>query len=128
MANILIIEDDELTRELYSEILKNDGHTILEANDGSEGLKLVETNKIDLIITDLLMPNVDGMEVIITIRKTQPDLPIIAISGGGMGTPELYLFAASNFGASMTLKKPLSHTDLSSAVQDCLEKDTNLSK
>ena len=120
MAYIIIIEDDELTRELYREVLKADGHTILEANDGSEGLKLFEKNDVDLIITDLLMPNVDGMEVIITIRKSQPDLPIIAVSGGGMGTPELYLFAASNFGASMALKKPLSSTDLSSAVKECL--------
>ena len=73
------------------------------------------------------MLNVDGMEVIISIRKTQPVPPIIAISGGGMGTPELYLFAASNFSASMTLKKPLSHSDLSYAVKECLEKDTKLS-
>lgn len=74
------------------------------------------------------MPNVDGMAVIITIRKTQPAPPIISISGGGMGTLNLYLFAASNFSASMTLKKPLSHSDLSSAVKKSLEKDTKLSK
>ena len=73
------------------------------------------------------MPNVDGMEVIITIRNTQPAPPIIAISDGGMGTPELYLFAASNFSASMTLKNSLLHSDLSSAVKECLEKDTKLS-
>ena len=105
LARILVIEDDKGCRELYRDILELEGHTVSEALDGVDGLKLADSSNVDLVLTDLIMPNADGIEVIIKLAEKQPSLPIMAISGGGVGGADMYLNAAINLGVKKILKK-----------------------
>src|SRR3954466_13840356 len=81
MAHILIIEDDERVRRLFSTLLQHAGHQASEARDGREGLALQAECHPDLVITDIVMPGMEGLETISALRRLHPDLPIIAISG-----------------------------------------------
>ena len=83
MAHILLIDDDELLRDTVLQMLELDGHRVIEAADGDKGLAAFNAHRgIDLVITDILMPGMDGAKVIVELRKHHPELPIIAISGG----------------------------------------------
>lgn len=106
-------------------ILETGGHTVSEACDGKDGLDLADSSDIDLVLTDLIMPNTDGIEVIIKLTDSQPALPIIAVSGGGVGGSAMYLKAAKNLGAKMILKKPFVAIDLVAAVENCLSGATD---
>jgi len=81
---ILVIDDEESVLNLVTRILTGVGHEIDEASEGMEGLQMYEAASFDLVITDINMPGMDGLEFIRTLRKSSPDVPIIAISGGGM--------------------------------------------
>jgi CheY-like chemotaxis protein len=81
MAQILVIDDEEPFRTMLREVLEREGHAVMEAGDGREGITLARNIPIDLIITDLLMPELDGLEVIQTLRSDSPQVKIIAISG-----------------------------------------------
>ena len=83
MARILLIDDDDSVRRALRLTLTEFGHTVIEARDGQEGLKLFPQANADLVITDIVMPEKDGIEVLIELRKKQPPVNIIAISGGG---------------------------------------------
>jgi CheY-like chemotaxis protein len=120
LARILVIEDDHGCRELYRSILESDGHTVTEAPDGSDGLELAQSDNMDLVLTDLIMPNTDGIEVIVKLTDSHPALPIIAISGGGSASSDTYLRAAIGLGAKMVLKKPVQPNDLTTAITSCL--------
>lgn len=116
MAKILIIDDEAAMRRLMRHILADGGHEIIEAGDGRQALKLFDCDRPDLVIVDILMPGTDGIEVIRKILRLQPDLGIIAISGGGTVTPDFYLDLASKFGARRYLEKPFSAAALNDAV------------
>ncbi len=94
MRNILIIDDDEQMRNLLCRAMEYAGFEVEAAADGRKGLRLFEENAYDLVITDLIMPEQEGMETITFLRKKYPDIKIIAISGGGRIGPETYLPAA----------------------------------
>lgn len=107
---ILVVEDDADTRGLIAAILKMEGYTVYTADDGSEGLKLVQLDRPDLIITDLDMPNLDGVAMIQALR-TQPEssaLPIIAMTAYEAS----YAAAAMNAGADRAFRKPLDYDSL----------------
>lgn len=95
---------------------------MLEARDGNEGLALHKEDPCDLVITDIIMPEKEGLETILEFRKADPCLPIIAISGGGRQGYSGYLEAAQPFGANRSLAKPFSQEDLLGAVESCLSK------
>ncbi|MGE9297360.1 MAG: response regulator [Puniceicoccales bacterium] len=120
MARILIIDDQPEVRAMLSLMLKRAGHETLEAKDGRRGLSVVASYKLDLVVTDILMPEKEGIETIIELRKTFPTLKIIAISGGGDGRNFDYLPMAERLGAHATLKKPFSNQDLLSAIDKLL--------
>lgn len=82
------------------------GYRVHEAPDGKEGLKLLAAHPIALVLTDIIMPDVEGVELIFRIRKSHPTLPIIAMSGGGRMSPKGYLDVAKSCGASRTIAKP----------------------
>jgi YesN/AraC family two-component response regulator len=84
MANILIIDDDQQILNMLSQILKRAGYGVVEALDGKQGLKLYRENPTDLIITDIIMPEKEGLETIMELQRDFPDVKIIAISGGGI--------------------------------------------
>ena len=107
MAIILIVDDDPTVRLIASELLRGDDHAIVEAEDGDEALRIVGAMAVDLVVLDMLMPNKDGLETIVELRKRQPDIRILAISSGGVMDRSLLLRTAMAIGADESLQKPL---------------------
>ena len=121
MARILIIDDEPQIRSMLKLMLERDGYEVVEAPDGVEGIKVYRQNPADLIITDLIMPNKDGIGMIIELKKEYPDVKIIAMSGGGLNKPEGYLKGAKKLGAACTLTKPIDREEMLKAVKDLLK-------
>ncbi|MDJ0986413.1 MAG: response regulator [Desulfobacterales bacterium] len=124
MARILIIDDESQIRSMLRLMLERVGYEVMEAADGMEGIRQYRDNPADLIITDLIMPNKDGIGMIIELKKEFPAVKIIAMSGGGVNRPEGYLDGAKKLGATRTLTKPIDRDEMLSAVKDILKEDT----
>jgi len=120
MARILVVDDDEAVRTSVRQALKRFGHMVTEAADGAAALRSLESEAVDLVITDIIMPEMEGIETIRILRRDRPDLPIIAMSGGGRGRSEDYLGVARTFGAACVLRKPFSPDDLLAAIATAL--------
>ncbi len=113
MARILLIDDDSSVRDMLSLTLEHFGHTVIQARNGQEGLRLFPGSAVDLVITDIVMPEVEGIGVVMGLRKLQPDVKIIAISGGGRTVAAgHYLQMAKRLGAVAVLAKPFSNDEL----------------
>ncbi len=123
MARILIIDDEDELRSMLRQMLEQAGHEVAEAVNGAEGIELYERDTHDLIITDIIMPEKEGVETIIALRRADPDLPIIAISGGGRLEATDFLTMTKKLGARRTLSKPFRRDQLLEAVGDCLAGD-----
>jgi CheY-like chemotaxis protein len=108
VATILVIDDEEMVRATLRLALEAAGHRVLEAGNGRDGLRLLETNPVDLTITDIIMPEKEGIETIIEIRRRQPEAKIIAISGGSRSQDIDFLRIAERLGAVHSLAKPFS--------------------
>jgi len=121
MARILIIDDEPQIRSMLKLMLERDGYEVIEAPDGVEGIKVYRQHPADLIITDLIMPNKDGIGMIIELKKEFPDVMIIAMSGGGLNKPDGYLKGAEKLGAACTLTKPIDREEMLKAVKDILK-------
>lgn len=119
MARILIIDDDELLRSVLAKALTHAGHTVIQAADGRQGVDLVRATEIDVAVTDLIMPVQEGVETIITLRRDQPKLPIIAMSGGASNS-KLYLEIAEKIGARHILSKPFLPKQLLDLIDELL--------
>ncbi len=120
MAGILIIDDDETIRSVFKRFLEGKGHKVTVAADGRQGLRALEDGAIDLVITDIMMPETDGLEVVMAIRGREADVPVIAISGGMHAMPMDFLPMAKKFGAKDVLYKPVELDDLLAAVKKAL--------
>jgi CheY-like chemotaxis protein len=121
MAHILLIEDDALFRDMLVQMLQQDAHKVTVAQDGEEGLHLCQQINPDLIISDILMPRIDGIEVIMELSRRKSVIPIIAISGGRRSiSPEFNLESASMMGVKATLAKPFARNDLRQAIAQAL--------
>ncbi len=117
---ILLIEDDKQFRNFVKEVLLAEGYTVLQAEDGSQGVEMIKEHDPDLIITDLLMPRKDGVRLITETRSSHPHIPIIAMSGGTSLFSPAFLEAANTLGASHTLDKPFTDDALLALVNKCL--------
>jgi len=106
MARILVIDDDDQVRRMLRMMLETKGHEVLEANNGKEGLRLHRTTHPELAITDMLMPEMDGVELMLALRSEAPQLKIIAMSGGGRYKQTEALDVAGPLGAFATIAKP----------------------
>lgn len=122
MANILVIDDDEFFRPMLCEMLVEMGHTVVEARNGNEGLARHANGGVDLVITDLVMPEKEGIETIIEIRERDAGLPLIAMSGGGRTLADNYLHIASKVGADWLLTKPFARSDLMEAISMVMDR------
>jgi len=121
VARILVIDDDEQLRRMLCMALRRAGYVVVEAGDGNEGLERFREAPTDLIITDLLMPEKEGLETIMDIRREFPDAKIIAMSGGGRAGNLNFLRVAERLGAQRTMAKPFNLQALLAAVQDLLQ-------
>jgi CheY-like chemotaxis protein len=121
MTRVLIIDDEEPIRSMLKLMLERDGYEVDEAPDGMEAIRIYRQNPADLIITDLIMPNQDGIGMIIALKKEFPDVKIIAMSGGGLNKPEGYLKGAKKLGAACTLTKPIDRDEMLRAIKDVLQ-------
>lgn len=120
-ASILVIDDDAPLRGFLCEVLDQAGYRVLVAGNGNEGSELYAAHHPDLVLTDIVMPEKEGMELIMELRRDHPTLPIIAMSGGNAGFSGSYLTVASKLGASATLAKPFTASHLLTAIEQLLE-------
>lgn len=123
MKRILVIDDEELILNFLRDLLIEEGFEVLTAPNGEEGLALFETNPVDLVITDIIMPVKDGLDTILELKKKAPELPVIAISAGGNIPKERYLAVAGYMKNTKTLAKPFTRDEIISAVKEHLEAD-----
>lgn len=121
MPQLLVVDDDPEIRSTLKKLLELSGHQVEIAASGREALLRLAEGGIELMITDIVMPDMDGLENLKTARANQPDLPIIAMSGGGSLKTENYLRLALAFGARKVLQKPFDTQDLLKAVSELLE-------
>jgi CheY-like chemotaxis protein len=106
MASILVVEDEELMRDTLLKILRMEQHEVVGAADGSQALRMTRDQVFDLVVTDIVMPEKEGIETIMELRRIQPPPKIIAMSSGGRGNYSTYLDLADKLGAQATLSKP----------------------
>jgi DNA-binding response OmpR family regulator len=121
MAKILIIDDEPSILLMIKKMLEKAGHEVDMAVNGKEGMQIFEKNQADLLITDIIMPEKEGLETIVEMRKKFPDLKIIAISGGGRISADGYLPGAKLLGANMVFQKPLVQKEFLEAVSFLLK-------
>src|SRR5262245_62599747 len=132
MARLLVIDDDRAVRAAVQLVLENEGLEVHVADDGRSGLKLLKAESFDLLIVDVFMPGMDGLETIRLVHEHKPDLPIVVMSGmsfrtGSAPAPD-FLSMATKLGAICSLKKPFRPRELMAVVAECLEKSVGASK
>ncbi|MGE0159884.1 MAG: response regulator [Gemmatimonadales bacterium] len=120
MPRILVIDDERGLREGVATYLRRLGHVVVEAEDGRRGFEALQIEPFDLVITDINMPDMDGIEVVDQLRQVTGGCPVIAMSGGGLFDKELLLANAEMLGAVSTLAKPFDLHDLGAAVGDAI--------
>ena len=120
MPNILIIDDDLQICLFLRRALEKLGHQVTEAHDGRKGLAAHQAAPADLVITDLVMPGMEGIETIMEFKRRYPGTKIIAMSGGGVGKGTDYLSMAGKFGALRTIAKPFTIAELAAIVAEVL--------
>jgi DNA-binding NtrC family response regulator len=120
MARILVIDDERIIRTIVKHALEEDGHEVIEAGDGEEGIQLYRKNPTDLVVTDIIMPRKEGIETIKELRRNYPDIKIIAMSGGGKISSVDYLKLARQFGAMGTYDKSSNWGELVKMVRELL--------
>ena len=112
-AKILVVDDNADLLDLLQKVINRAGHTVCTAGDGQQALVLAEGQEFDLVITDLIMPDVEGVEMIMRFKKQHPRTRIIAMSGGGARvSARSYLGIAQGLGVVRTLVKPFSNDEL----------------
>jgi DNA-binding NtrC family response regulator len=121
MARILVIDDDQAIRSVVTLLLERKGHQIVVAENGRRGLKILEADDFDMLIIDIFMPEMDGLEAIRLVRQIRPVMPILVMSGGAqIGAMPDYLSMATKLGAIESIRKPFKPETLVAAVTACL--------
>ena len=121
MARILVIDDDELVRAALVLLLERAGHEVLEACDGTNAVRILKVDLPDLVVTDIIMPEIEGFQVIREIRKVAPGLKIIAISGAASIGSRDILDLARELGADRAFAKPIDRQEFMASVAHLLE-------
>ena len=121
MGRILIIDDDRSMRIILEKILHSGGHETVSAENGREGIRLYRENPVDLILTDLIMPDRDGLEVVREISAEFPDAKIFAMTSYDSTGSKGYLELAVEYGALRTFQKPFNRDDLLAAIDEALD-------
>ena len=116
MAHILLVDDAEDVRESLTAVLRGDGHTVTEASNGREAITALSSLRFDLVITDIMMPEQDGTEVIMHLEGVAPRPPVLAISGGAPNVPAYMALHLARLKANATLMKPFRNDQLRTKV------------
>jgi DNA-binding response OmpR family regulator len=117
---ILLIENDAAARGAVSRMLEHDGHTVVSVGSATLGLRILEDDHFEIIITDVAIPDTDGMDLLRVLRRMALAAKVVAMSGGGRGGTAGYLELAANLGADATLSKPFSADELREVVTDLM--------
>ena len=120
MARILVVDDNEVVRRIIRQALEFEGHDVEVAENGNRALDHFRERVADLVITDIVMPEKEGIETILELRLLDTDVKILAISGGGLFSPGAYLSSATLLGADGSLAKPFTARELIVVVDDLL--------
>ena len=120
MTTILIVDDQDAVRMVLRDALEQEGSHVQEARNGAEAILMYRENPADVIVTDIIMPDKEGIETIIELRELAPDVKIIAISGGGRIRANDFLDMAKKLGAAHVLRKPFRMKELVDLVKSCL--------
>lgn len=120
MKHVLIVDDDDQIRGMLCETFTQAGYDILSASNGLEALDIVNELPCDIIVADILMPEKEGIEMIMELRLQRPDMPVIAMSGGGHVGAGKYLDIAERLGVKATFQKPFDRRKLLRAVKEIL--------
>jgi DNA-binding response OmpR family regulator len=120
VANILLVDDEEQLRSMLRLVLEEAGHAVQEASDGQKAVESFKNQQPDVVVTDLVMPNKEGIETIMELRRLRRDVKVIAMSGGGRNNANDYLTLAKRFGACITLTKPFGNQEILDAVTAAL--------
>lgn len=120
MKRILIIDDDVAILKMIERLLSRAGYEVVTASNGEEGAHIFRKDKFDLIITDIIMPKKEGIEIVTMLKRDMPDVKVIAMSGGGRFSPEGYLKSAEVLGAHKTFVKPFDHREMLVAVKELI--------
>lgn len=116
MAKILLVEDDDLVRDMLIQVLQRSGHQVESATNGEEATENLKTIKPDIMITDLIMPKKSGITLISEVKNKHPNMEIISISGGGRLDPTGYLDLSESLGATVSFEKPVDKSALLMAI------------
>lgn len=125
MAGVLIVEDEKELREMLKTSLLRRKINVFEATDGKDAIIHFKPSITDLVITDIIMPEEDGLKVIMKLRELKPTIKIIAISGGGKSGPGSYLKLAKALGADAVFSKPFSVNELISKIEELVNIHNN---
>ncbi|MEH6664454.1 MAG: response regulator [Brevundimonas sp.] len=123
MAAILIVDDDPTIRAIATELLRDGDHAVVQAADGREAIRILQAAPIDLMVLDMLMPEMDGLETIMEARQIRPSVRILAMSSGGSMDAGYLLAVARTIGAHAVLEKPLTACGFQAAVDQLLGGD-----
>jgi CheY-like chemotaxis protein len=121
MARVLIVDDDALVLETLTHMMESAGYTVITAVDGKQGIRTCQNEKPDLVIVDMIMPEMEGLETIKQLKSCHPAMKIIAISGGGSLRPKDYLYLARKLGAHASVTKPCTRDELVNVAKKLLE-------
>jgi CheY-like chemotaxis protein len=117
MTRILVVDDDARVRTIARALLEADGFQVVEAESGGAALRLLSSEVVDVVLTDIFMPDTDGIELIHALHRDSPDLAIVAMSGGGFGDGKEVLSVARLLGAAQIVQKPLTRRKLVGAIR-----------
>jgi two-component system chemotaxis response regulator CheY len=113
---VLLIDDEPMVRKIVRKMLERAGHAVVDVENGRTGLDQLERAAFDLIVTDIIMPDVEGIEVLMTVRERHPSIAVVAMSGGGRVGNVDFLDVARKLGAAATLEKPFAQDALLKAI------------
>jgi CheY-like chemotaxis protein len=126
MATILIVDDEASVRKLLRLILAEGGHDVIAAGSGPEALRILQGRSVDLVITDIIMPDMDGLELIKAIKRLVPRKKLLAVSGAGKDGPGLYLELAAMLGADHILPKPFDAGEMRAAAAALIQQNAGI--
>ena len=122
MLRVLVIDDEAMVRKIVRKMLERSGHTVVEAENGKLGIEQLKSATFDLVITDIIMPEMEGIETLINVKRQRPETQVIAMSGGGRTGNVDFLQTAQKLGAAAILHKPFTMSSLASAVEEACGK------